>query len=192
MALTDAYGLSLVSVQTWGLLLSILSTAFILSGILVAKFGLGKNPVRTIFNINILTWITCIFFTIQPSIVLLCIGFFIWMLAMPAVEASEQTVLQKVVPFERQGRVIGFAQSIESAATPLTAFLIGPLTEFVVTPFMTTGKGAEWIGSWFGTGPARAIALVFTVAGIVGLIVTLFARHSKSAKNLAKAYEATK
>ena len=36
-------------------------------------------------------------------------------------EAAEHTTLQKVVPFERQGRVFGFAQSVEQAATPVTA-----------------------------------------------------------------------
>ena len=26
-------------------------------------------------------------------------------------------------------------------------------------PFMTDGRGADWIGDWFGTGPERGIAL---------------------------------
>lgn len=188
MALMDSYGLSLVSVQAWGILWAVLSTGFILSGILMAKFGLGKNPVRTLFRLNLITWTTCIFFTVQPSIALLFIGTYLWMLCGPAIEASEHTIVQKVIPFERQGRVFGFAQSIESAATPVTAFLIGPLTHFVFVPFMTTGKGAQWIGSWFGTGQARGIALVFILAGLVGLTVTAFARRSKAAKSLAQAY----
>ena len=44
MALLDAYGLSLVSVQVWGLLFGVLSTAFILSGIVISQKGFGKNP----------------------------------------------------------------------------------------------------------------------------------------------------
>ncbi len=94
---------------------------------------------------------------------------------MPFAEAAEQTVLQKVVPFERQGRVFGFAQSVEMAASPLTAFLISPIAQFVAIPFMTTGAGVELIGGWFGTGPERGLALVFTVAGLVGLVITLAA-----------------
>jgi DHA3 family multidrug efflux protein-like MFS transporter len=191
MALMDSYGLSLVSVQTWGILWTVLSTGFIASGLLVSKFGLGKNPVKTLFTLNIIIWTSCLFFTIQPSIILLFIGTYTWMLCGPAIEASEHTIVQKVIPFERQGRVFGFAQSIESAATPFTAFLIGPITHFLFVPFMTTGKGAELIGSWFGTGPARGIALVFTVAGMVGLIVTLLSRRSKSAKLLAAKYAET-
>ena len=46
------------------------------------------------------------------------------MVLMPFAEAAEQTVLQRVVPYERQGRVFGFAQSVEQSAAPLTAFLM--------------------------------------------------------------------
>ncbi len=107
----------------------------------------------------------------------------------PYIEASEQTVIQKVVPYERQGRVFGFAQSVEQMASPVTAFLIAPFTEFIIIPFMTDGYGADLIGSWFGTGPARGIALVFVLVGIVGLIVTTLAFNSKSYKLLSKRYQ---
>jgi DHA3 family multidrug efflux protein-like MFS transporter len=188
MALLDAYGLSLVSVQIWGLLFGVLSTAFIASGIIIAKTGLGKNPLWTLLMVNVITWTVCIFFTIQPSIWLLAAGCFIWMFLGPYAEAAEHTTLQKVVPLERQGRVFGFAQSVEQAASPLTAFMIGPLTQFYFIPLMTDGAGADLIGSWFGTGPARGIALVFTVAGMIGLVVTIIAFNSKYYRQLSAAY----
>ncbi len=188
MALLDAYGLSLVSVEMWGLTFGVLSTAFIISGIIIARTGLGPKPLRTLLMVNVITWTVCIFFTIQPSFWLLAAGCFVWMFLGPYAEAAEQTTLQKVVPQERQGRVFGFAQSVEQAASPLTAFLIGPLTEFMVIPFMTTGAGAALIGGWFGTGPARGIALVFTIAGLVGLVVTVIAFNSKYYRQLSAAY----
>ena len=94
---------------------------------------------------------------------LLAVGMFVWLCLIPVVEAAEQTILQKVVPPERQGRVFGFAQSVEQAASPITAFLIGPIAQFVFIPFMTTGAGVELLGGWFGTGPDRGLALLFTV-----------------------------
>lgn len=188
MALLDAYGLSLVSVQTWGLLFGALSLAFIFSGILISRTGLGANPLRTLLVVNLITWAVCCVFTIQPSIWLLAAGCFVWMFLGPFAEAAEHTTLQKVVPLERQGRVFGFAQSVEQAASPLTAFLIGPLTQFVVIPFMTDGTGADAIGHWFGTGPSRGIALVFTVAGVVGVLVTIFALNSRYYRDLSAAY----
>lgn len=188
MALLDAYGLSLVSVEVWGLLFGVLSTAFIISGLIIARTGLGKKPLRTLLLVNLISWSVCCVFTIQSSIWLLGAGMFIWMLLGPYAEAAEHTTLQKVVPPERQGRVFGFAQSVEQAASPLTAFLIGPLAEFVFIPFMTAGLGAELIGGWFGTGPARGIALVFTLAGVVGVVITVIAFRSKYYRQLSAVY----
>ena len=129
------------------------------------------------------------FFTIQPWLVLLAVGMFIWITLVPFAEAAEQTIIQKVVPPERQGRVFGFGQSVEQAATPLTAFLIGPLAQYFFIPFMTTGAGADLIGDWYGVGQGRGIALVFTVTGAIGLIVTLLAMRSRSYKLLSKSYQ---
>ncbi|WP_332658649.1 MFS transporter [Brevundimonas sp.] len=188
MALMDAYGLSLMPVQAWGLLWAFISTAFILSGIVIAKTGLGKNPLRTLMIVNVICWAVAGVFTIQSSIVLLAAGCFIWMLMGPYAEAAEHTTLQKVVPFERQGRVFGFAQSVEQAASPLTAFMIAPLAQFVFIPFMTSGQGADLIGDWYGRGPERGIALVFTVAGVLGLIATVLAWNSTYYRRLSAAY----
>ena len=188
MALMDAYGLSLVNVQTWGLVWGLLSTAFIVSGLLISRTGLGRSPLRTLLLVNLISWAVCCVFTLQSSIVLLTAGCFVWMFLGPYAEAAEQTTLQKVVPFERQGRVFGFAQSVEQAASPLTAFLIGPLTQFIFIPLMTTGGGAEAIGDWFGRGEDRGIALVFTLAGIVGVVATVLAFNSKYYRQLGRAY----
>ena len=114
------------------------------------------------------------------------------MCVVPYIEAAEHTIIQKLVPAERQGRVFGFAHSVEQSASPLTAFVIGPLTQFVFIPFMTTGAGVQLIGSWFGTGPDRGIALVFTVTGVIGLVMTLISMRSKFYHQLAASYLAAK
>jgi DHA3 family multidrug efflux protein-like MFS transporter len=119
--------------------------------------------------------------------VLVSVGMAIWITLIPAIEAAEQTVLQRVVPFERQGRVFGFAQTIENAASPVTAFLIGPLAQLVFIPTMTDGLGADLIGDWFGRGPERGLALIFTLAGIVGVVATLVMRSSRWYRSIDRA-----
>jgi MFS transporter, DHA3 family, multidrug efflux protein len=192
MSLMDAYGLLLVSVQVWGALWGFLSLGFIVGGLVVAKKGLGKAPLRTLFLANVAMWSTCLIFPLRSSIVLLTLGIFVWMCLIPVCEAAEQTILQKVIPPERQGRVFGFAQSIEQAASPITAFLIGPIAQWVFIPFMTTGAGVQLIGSWFGTGTDRGIALVFLVAGMLGLVVTLVAMRSFTYRTLSRSYHSPK
>lgn len=180
MSLMDAYGLSLVSVEAWGFLFAALSSGFILGGVMVARRGLGKDPMKVILVGNFINWVVCAIFTVQPNIVLLSGGMLVWMTIMPFIEAAEQTVLQRVVPFDHQGRVFGFAQTVENAASPVTAFLIGPLAQLVFMPFMSEGGGGvDLIGSWFGVGPDRGLALIFTIAGLLGIVATVLAGVSR-------------
>ena len=189
MSLMDAYGLSMVSVELWWIVLAITSTGFIIWGILVSKFGLGKNPVKTILLGNLIMWTVCILFPVVSSIWLVGIGFFFFMTISPIIESAEQTVMQKVVPLERQGRVFGFGQSLENIASPFTAFLIGPLTQFLVIPWLASDVGGEIFGGWWGTTPDRAMALIFVLAGILGLIITLIAFTTRSYRNLTHSYQ---
>src|SRR5690606_26250270 len=82
----------------------------------------------------------------------------------------------------------GFGQMIENLASPITSFLIGPVAQLWVRPFMTDGAGARSIGSWFGTGEARGMALIISVAGALGLAVTLIAFRSKAYRTLSSFY----
>jgi DHA3 family multidrug efflux protein-like MFS transporter len=188
MGLMDPYGLTLVSVEVWGTALAIMSAGFVVGGIVVARRGLGTQPVRALLLANVAMWTICVLFPIRSSIVLLTIGFMIYTALVPVVEAAEQTVLQKVVPFAEQGRVFGFAQSLETVASPVSTFLIGPLAQFVAIPLMTDGAGARLFGSWFGTGPDRGMALLFIAAGLIGLTITLLAFRSRGYRRLSNYY----
>lgn len=188
MALLDAYGLSLMEVQEWGLLWAVVSCGFVLSGFVISRIGLGKNPLRTLMLVNVIVWSVASVFTLQSSVIALGIGCFVWLFFYPFIEAAEQTTLQKLVPFERQGRVFGFAQSVEQAAAPMTSFLVGPLTQLVVIPFMSIGAGARAVGAWYGTGPERGMAIMFTVAGSLGVIAALLGLNSRAYRRLSKAY----
>jgi len=186
MSLMDAYGLELVSVETWGILFAVLSLGFIVGGLVVSRRGLGSRPLRVALLCNLANWAVCSVFTVRSSIVLLGVGMFVWLALMPVIEAAEQTVLQRVVPFEQQGRVFGFAQTIENAASPVTSLAIGPVAQLWVIPFMTDGAGADSIGSWFGTGQARGIALIFTVAGLLGIALTAAASGSRWYRSISR------
>ena len=129
-------------------------------------------------------------FTIRESWWLYALGIWLYMMLIPAVEASEQTVIQKVVPFRTQGRVFGFAAAFESAAAPVTAFLIAPIAEFVIIPWLETprGPGPHRLAARRGRGHSRGIALVFLVAGIVMMIAATAAFFTRSYRHLSERY----
>ncbi|MQA94080.1 MAG: MFS transporter [Streptosporangiales bacterium] len=188
MALTDPYGLSMMSVETWGIAWGGLSTLMIIGGLTIARTGVSSNPVRLVLLVNLALWTVTFIFPMYASVVLLLGGLAVYMFLIPFVEAAEQTVLQKVVPYERQGRVFGFAQSVEQSASPLTAFLISPLAQFVFMPFMTDGAGARLLGGWLGTGPMRGVALLLMIAAVLGFALTVVALTSKQYRLLSRRY----
>ncbi len=190
MALMDPYGLTLFSVEVWGVILGITSIGFIIGGGLVAKFGLGKNPVRTMLLVNIGIAILGMTFAIREWWWLYALGILIFMCLMPIAEAAEQTIVQRVVPFEKQGRVFGFAASVESAAAPISAFVIGPLAQFWLIPYMDSPAGQDSLGWLLGPGEARGIALAFLGASALLLIVVILAFASKPYRELSAAYAA--
>ena len=98
--------------------------------------------------------------------------------------------MQRVVPYEKQGRVFGFAASVESAAAPVSAFLIGPIAQFWLIPYMESSQGQDTFGWLLGDGEARGIALAFVGASLVLLLVVLLAFFSKPYRELSEAYAA--
>jgi DHA3 family multidrug efflux protein-like MFS transporter len=190
MALMDPYGLTLFPVEAWGLVFAVAGTGFVFGGMAIAKYGLGKNPMRTLLLIAAAMGFLGAIFTIREWWWLYAAGIFVYMCMIPAIEAAEQTVIQRVVPYKRQGRVFGFAQSIEAGAAPITAFMIGPIAEFGIIPYMKTQEAQHTFGWLLGAGQARGIALVFLVAGLTMMAAALLALTTRSYK-LLSAYYAT-
>ena len=115
-------------------------------------------------------------------------GIWLYMMLIPAVEAAEQTVVQRVVPFERQGRVFGAATAIEVSAAPNTAFLIAPIAEFWLIPYMDSDAGRDVWGWLLGDGEARGIALVFLCSGLILVAFACVAFATKAYRTLSAGY----
>jgi len=188
MALMDPYGLELFAVEWWGVVFGVASTGFIVGGIVIAKFGLGRNPIRTMLILVIIMGAVGALFTIRESWLLYAAGIWLYMVLIPGVEAAEQTVIQKVVPFRTQGRVFGFAAAFEAAAAPVTAFLIAPIAEFLIIPYMATPQGVATWGWLLGEGNARGIALVFLIAGLATIVIAVVAFLTRSYRTLSATF----
>ena len=188
MALLDPYGLTMFSVEVWGIIFGVAGTGFIIGGLLIAKFGMGKNPIRTMLIAIVAMGILGAVFTIREWPVLFVAGMWLYMVIIPLIEAAEQTVIQRVVPFEKQGRVFGFAQALESAAAPVTAFIVAPIAEFWVIPYVNSDAGAQQTEWLLGSGDARGIALVFLVSGLLLALSGALAFTTKTYRHLSTFY----
>lgn len=178
-----------MSVEAWGILFGLSSIGFIVGGAIIAKTGLGRKPLRTLLFACLAMWVVSGTFTLRDNVWLLAVGVFAYMILIPFIEAAEQTMMQRVVPLEKQGRVFGFAQAVEVSASPLSALMIGPIAQFWLLPYAESERGqAQW--AWLlGTGQARGIALVFVLVSVAGFILTALVFLTRSYRLLNQAYE---
>nr|WP_306455226.1 MFS transporter [Leucobacter celer] len=188
MALLDPYGLNMFRVEIWGLVFGLASTGFIVGGAIVAKWGLGENPIRTMLVLVALLGVLGALFTVREWPWLFIAGIWLFMAMMPAIEAAEQTVIQRVVPYEKQGRVFGLAMTFEAAAAPITSFLIAPIAEFWVVPYMDRPEGQEAWGWLLGAGESRGIALIFFWSGIAMIALAVGAMFTRYYRVLSRSF----
>lgn len=191
MALMDPYGLEMFPVELWGTFLALGATGFIVGGALVNKFGLGSNPLRTMLLAVILMGLLGAVFTLREWAWLYVAGIWLYLVLVPVVEAAEQTVIQRVVPLQRQGRVFGFAMAFESAAAPITAFLIAPIAQVWIIPYARSAEGAAQLAPLLGEGTSRGIALVFLISGIILIAAALLAFLAPVYRRVSASYAGT-
>jgi DHA3 family multidrug efflux protein-like MFS transporter len=188
MALMDPYGLELFSVEMWDILFAVGATGFLVGGALIGKFGLGSNPLRTMLLAVIAMGVLGAVFTLREWGWLYIAGIWAYLVLIPFIEAAEQTVIQQTVPLERQGRVFGFAMAVESAAAPVTAFVIAPIAQFWIIPYARSAEGAAALAPLLGEGTSRGIALVFLVAGIIMILAAVAAFFTPVYRQVSASY----
>lgn len=188
MALMDPYGLELFSVQMWGVWFGVASTGFIIGGLVIARVGLGRNPMRTLLLLCIAMGAVGAVFTLREWAWLYVVGIWAYMVLIPGVEAAEQTAIQRVVPLPKQGRVFGFAMTFEASAAPVTAFIIAPVAEAIIIPYSRSPEGRLALEPLLGQGEARGIALIFLVAGLVMVVAAALAFLTPQYRAISRSY----
>jgi len=166
----------------------VMSTGFIVGGAIVAARGLGANPIRTMLLLAAAIGAAGALSTIREHGWVYIAGVWLFMALIPAVEAAEQTVIQRVVPYEKQGRVFGFANTFEAAAAPVTALLIAPLAELWIIPALRTEEGMRLWAPLLGAGHNRGIALILLAAGIACVLLVVVALLTPQYRMLTRQY----
>lgn len=106
-------------------------------------------------------------------------------LMVPVINGCSQAIWQAKVAPGVQGRVFAFRRVLgQSSALP--AFLVaGPLTDRVCEPAMSPGGAlAPVLGGLLGTGPGAGMSLIFTVSGILGMLIAVVAFSTEKVRRV--------
>jgi hypothetical protein len=99
---------------------------------------------------------------------------FFTMLFIPIANGSSQAIWQSKVPPDVQGRVFATRVMIARMGVPVAMLISGPLADRVFEPAMASGGSwASVFGELVGVGPGAGMALMFVIAGGLGMLVGL-------------------
>lgn len=169
-----------------GTVSSAAAVGVLLGGISVAIWGIPKHRVVTVLGVIVLQSLILFLGGAQPSIPLIALAAFLFMLAIPYALASTQTILQSKVASAVQGRVFAVSGMIAAGSLPLAALLAGPLADKVFGPLLLPGgKLVETpIGHLLGAGPGRGVGLMFICLGILSLLAVGLSALNPRLRNL--------
>jgi hypothetical protein len=93
------------------------------------------------------------------------------------IDASNQALWQAKVPLDLQGRVTSLRWLFALGSGPLAMLIAGPLTDRVMEPAMQSADGflPNGFGWITGTGPGTGMAVMFLVAGLCIVAISLIA-----------------
>ncbi|MDJ0715861.1 MAG: hypothetical protein QNJ54_16795 [Prochloraceae cyanobacterium] len=143
-------------------------------------WGGGKRLIPTIVTFNLLGEIAIIMAGFSTEVPLLAFAAFSFFFTTPIVTSSFQTIWQKKVAPEVQGRVFAIRRAISLGSLPLAYIIAGPLADRIFEPLMVAnGSLADSVGLYIGVGPGRGIGLLFIIMGILAMLTSFIAYRYK-------------
>lgn len=158
-----------------GLIDTISGGAMLLGGIVLSTWGGPKSDrIRAVIGFIALGGIGLLIAGLRPSPIFIGLGMFIMLFSVPMASGPSQAIFQTKVEPGVQGRVFAVRNMISRSMMPVAFLIAGPLADRFFDPLMSTGGilGSGPLGSIFGVGPGRGMGLMFSLSGVILVIVS--------------------
>lgn len=173
------------SSEELGLILSISGCGMLLGSLFMSFWGGPKRRIYVILVFVALQGLLLCLGGLQASVKLAALGAFGYLFAYPIIVSCNQTIWQRKVPMELQGRVFAGQQMVERSLSIFAYLVAGPLVDQILEPMLAPGGLlANSIGQIIGVGPGRGIGLLFILVGILNIVATLFAYQEPRLRRL--------
>lgn len=168
--------LSFSTAAALGTIVAVGGVGLLLGGAVMAVWGGSKQPARGAVLFAALGGIAVTFTGFTTSILWLSVIAAAFFFCLPIMAGSSQVVWQRTVPVDIQGRVFAMRTAIAMAAVPLASLIAGPLADQVFEPGLAAGgRWASSVGSIFGVGPGRGIAVILVISGVLSVLTAAVA-----------------
>jgi DHA3 family macrolide efflux protein-like MFS transporter len=166
IALSTPLVLSIAGPEALGLVLTSMGIGMLAGALVASGLAKAEGGIRRLLRYDALLVVAMLAAGLATTPARVAVLGFIFLFGLAGIMAEEQAVWQVRVPAAAQGRVFALRRAITWASLPVSYAIAGPLADSVFTPALSAG-GALFssLGSLFGTGPGRGIALLLMCAG---------------------------
>ncbi len=146
----------------------------VVGGVIVSVWG---GPKRLIHGILAFAGVSFLFgdlmFAVGQTVVVLSLAAFIAAVFVPFIISSDQTLWQKKVAEDVQGRVFSARFALQDSAMAAGYLLAGPLADQLFEPAMAVGGSlASIFGGLVGTGHGAGMGLMFVFTAVLGMTIS--------------------
>jgi MFS family permease len=158
-----------------GSIRSIMSFGALAGGVVISAWGGPKRRIHGILMSGILAALLGrVLFGLGRSFVTWIPGAFFLYFFIPINNGSSGAIWMSKTPPDVQGRVLAMRRFAAQISNPIGALLAGPLADKIFEPAMMPGGAlASIFGGLVGTGPGTGMSLMFILAGLATLCLSL-------------------
>jgi MFS family permease len=162
--------------STLGYLSTLMGVGMLAGTLVMSAWGGGKRKVFTLLIANLICGIFLSAVGLRASIPLIAVCGFGLMFTTPFMNASSQAIWQAKVAPDVQGRVFAVRRAIAWSSSIIAPLLAAPLADYIFKPAMAEGGWlAPVLGPIIGYGASRGIGVVFSLMGLLIMVVSIFA-----------------
>lgn len=166
--------LSFASPTVLGSVLSFAGTGMLLGSIAMGVWGGPKRRIHGVLGFSILQGIALLIGGVQQNAAAIAVAAFVFLFGLPIVRGSSQVIWQIKVAPDVQGRVFAVRHMLALSPIPLAFLVAGPLADRVFEPLLATGGSLSGsLGQLYGVGPGRGLGLLFSMLGVVTIIMVI-------------------
>lgn len=177
--------LSFGSLSDLSLLTGLGGAGFLLGSVIMSITGGPKRKALGVWGGLTVAGVVLAAHGVRPSVLLVAIVAPAFLVLMPIITASSQTLMiQKVDPFVI-GRIMGVTRTVSQIATAAAYLAAGPLVERVLNPAVEPGGSwADAVAPLIGTGPDRGVGLMYLICGVLFTGLGLYGWFRPSLRNI--------
>ena len=170
--------------QVLGAVQSAVAFGLIAGSLCAAWMKPAKNRLKLIYLTTALVFSGNIFMSLSVRPWVWCAASF-GSYAMAAVMNTNLTVfMREQIPVDMQGRVFSAESTLKNCLIPLGLFLGGILADHAAEPFMAkVSPVQQLLVPLFGEGKGAGIAVIFFLAGVLGIVLSLSGFRKTGGRN---------